>query len=126
LREPFDLYINSDRHGIFVAERGKKIVGMVAYSMSHIFVTSKMRFYIEGLVVDENHRRQKIGQLLMEEIEKVARSNAPCVVDFVSRSTRAKFGVHDFYRTMGYEYSGESTKVYFRKEFDDNCVRNTK
>jgi ribosomal protein S18 acetylase RimI-like enzyme len=90
---------------------------MVAYSITHIFVTGRTRIHIEALIVDSAYRRQGIGRQLMEAIEQIAQVRAPSVVDMVSRAARAKYGSNAFFRSMGYECSGDSAKIYFRKEF---------
>jgi GNAT superfamily N-acetyltransferase len=122
-QETFDLYTNSPQYGLLVAEESECsgwIVGMVAYSMTHIFATGRTRIHIEAFVVLEAYRRRGIGRLLMAAVEQIAQTRAPCVVDLVSRVTRARHGAHAFYRSMGYECLGDSVKTYFRKEFRRN------
>jgi ribosomal protein S18 acetylase RimI-like enzyme len=118
-QETFDLYTTSQQYGLLVAEEEEDgwTLGMVAYSMTHIFSTGKTRIHIEALVVFAPYRRRGIGRQLTEAVEKIARTHAPCVVDLVSRVTRAKHGAHAFYRSMGYECLGDSAKTYFKKDF---------
>ena len=114
--ETLKLYIKSENYGIFVAEIDGIVVGMIAYSITRIFVSGKTRVYVEGLVVDSKHRRQGIARKLLSHLENFAKSLAPAVVDLVSGVRRIPEGSHDFYKAMGYELKGNDRKIYFRKE----------
>ena len=111
-------YIGSENYGIFIAEIDDIIVGMIAYSITKVFVSGKMRIHIEGLVVDSKHRRKGIARKLLEHLENFAKSFAPVVIDLVSGVRRIPDGTHDFYKSMGYELRGNTQKIYFRKEID--------
>ncbi len=103
-------------YGVYVACLEKKIVGLVAWSQSALFVSSKVRTHIEALVVDQHFRKQGIGKKLMELVEKKAFESGSTLVDLTSGQRRAKDGSHDFYNSLGYVNKGPMSKFYFRKE----------
>lgn len=116
LEKALKIYIESENYGIFVEVIDNRIVGLIAYSKTKIFVSGKTRIHIEGLVVDKNHRRKGIARNLLLHLEKFVLGTEPVVVDLVSGVKRAPLGAHDFYKNMGYELEGDRRKIYFRKE----------
>jgi GNAT superfamily N-acetyltransferase len=56
---------------------------------------------VEGLVVDERHRRTGIGKLLMKHVEKWAKERGCHIVNLRSNVIREE--AHGFYRRLGYE-----------------------
>ncbi|STX42823.1 acetyltransferase [Legionella donaldsonii] len=110
------LFSEQDGYGIAVAERDKKIIACIAWSTTMIFVSSKVRIHVEGLVVDNQYRGQGIGKKLMHFLEDYARAFCPCIIDLTSGQRRAKDGSHDFYKKLGYLNEGPMAKYYFRKE----------
>lgn len=115
-KEILNLYIQSSNYGVLIAVENEIILGLIAYSLSTMFVHGKTRFWIEALIVDSAYRNQGIGKALLREIEKIALKFSPSIVDLVSGISRADTGTYDFYRKMGYELSGNARKTYFRKE----------
>ncbi|XVN40881.1 MAG: GNAT family N-acetyltransferase [Rickettsia endosymbiont of Argas persicus] len=111
----FKNFIDNDGYGISVASLDNKVVGIIAWSRSILFVSDKTRFHVEALIIDENYRGQKIGKRLMEHIEEIAKKYSPIIVDLTSGYRRAKDGTHAFYENLGYK-SGETAGAYFRKE----------
>lgn len=111
----FKCFIDNDGYGVFVAELDNKVVGLIAWSRSLLFVSDKTRIHVEALVIDENYRGQKIGKKLMEYLEKIIKKYSPIIVDLTSGYRRAKDGTHAFYENLGY-HSGEKAGAYFRKE----------
>ncbi len=112
----FGVFMNEVGYGVSVAEQDEKIVGLVAWSKSIFFVSSKTRIHIEGLVVDEHYRGQGIGKKLMVFVEEFAKKFSPCIIDLTSGVRRAKDGSHEFYKALGYKNEGYMAKLYLRKE----------
>jgi GNAT superfamily N-acetyltransferase len=79
-------------------------------------VSSKVRFHVEGIAVDDKYRGLGIGKKLIKFVEDIAILHAPCVIDLVSGVRRAKDGTHEFYKALGYLNDGEMAKLYLRKE----------
>lgn len=112
----FQKFTQNSGYGVAVAIIDSQIVGWVAWSKSELLVLTKTRFNIEGLVVDEQHRGKGIGKKLMNSVEKVASTFSPSVIDVLSGARRAKEGVHEFYKRLGYNQDGRNAKIFFRKE----------
>lgn len=75
---------------------------VVAWLLIHLYrlVSSDCLAQIAGLVVDETHRNQGIGALLMERAETWARAKTCRGIILRSRSTRKS--AHNFYKRLGY------------------------
>ncbi|MGD9139957.1 MAG: GNAT family N-acetyltransferase [bacterium] len=88
---------------------------VVAWLLIHIYrlVSSDSLAQIAGLVVDEKHRNQGIGALLMERAEAWARAKMCRGVMLRSRATRKD--AHNFYKRLG--YACIKTQDVFLKEF---------
>lgn len=104
-------------HGVTIArhETGG-IVGLIAWSKSHLLLKDKVRYHIEALVVDAHYRKQGIGQKLMQYLESLALQGESAIIDLTSGVRRAPGGTHDFYKRLGYHNDGPMAKVYLRKE----------
>lgn len=116
LGKRFLRFLNNPGYGIAVCEMSNEIVGLVAWSKSDLFVSDKVRFHIEGLVVAEKSRGMGIGKKLMAFVEEIATQHAPAIVDLTSGLRRAKDGSHEFYKRLGYQNEGQMAKIYLRKE----------
>ena len=60
LKVRFVNFLNNPGYGVVICEMDNEIVGLVAWSKSDLFVSDKVRFHIEGLIVAENHRGMRI------------------------------------------------------------------
>ena len=116
LETQFKRFTKNDGYGIAVAVLDEKVIGLVAWSASSLFVLNKVRFHIEGLVVDEKYRGCGVGKKLMLFVEDIARKFSPAIIDLTSGLRRAKDGSHEFYKTLGYQNDGHMAKLYLRKE----------
>lgn len=67
------------------------------------------KLYIDDLVVDEAHRSQGVGAMLLDHLEQVARSEGAHCVELDSGHQRTD--AHRFYRRRGYHDPG----LRFRK-----------
>jgi GNAT superfamily N-acetyltransferase len=100
-----------DDHAVYVAERADgRVLGWVHVFVRQLLVTD-LHVEIGGLVVDEEHHRRGIGQLLMEQAEQWAREKGRQAV--YVRSNVIREGAHAFYERIGYANIKQS-KV-FRK-----------
>ncbi len=109
-------FLQNPGYGIALAYENNKAIGMVAWTKSMTLVTNKTRLRIEGLVVDLDHRNKGVGKQLMYYVEDFARQFSPCIIELTSGARRAVDGSHDFYNAIGYKNSGDTEKLYFRKE----------
>lgn len=115
LEQRLKLFIRELHYGVLLAEIAGQVVGLVAWSKSHLFVSATTRIHVEGLVVDENYRGMGVGKRLMIAVEEFARQFSPCIIDLTSGLRRAKDGSHDFYKSLGYYNEGQMEKLYLRK-----------
>jgi GNAT superfamily N-acetyltransferase len=97
---------------LLVAEAGGCVVAWLLINVYRLVSTDCLA-QVAGLVVDEAHRNQGIGALLMERAEEWARNRECRGVILRSRSTRKD--AHNFYKRLG--YSGIKTQDVFLKEF---------
>ncbi|MGH9387549.1 MAG: GNAT family N-acetyltransferase [Vicinamibacterales bacterium] len=75
---------------------------------------------IGGLVVDRGHRRQGIGQMLIERAEEWAREQGCSIVRLWSSATRTES--HRFYECLG--YTNIKTQYAFVKSLDGADTEN--
>lgn len=68
--------IESEEKNILVVEENEKILGMLIYKIrdvqEHMNLKDTKNIWIDEICVDEKHRSQGIGKLLMEEMKKIA------------------------------------------------------
>lgn len=66
-------------NNIIVAEINDTIVGAVVYlikeKLENNYTNYRKVLFIDALVVDVNHRKNGIGKILMQEMEKIAKEN---------------------------------------------------
>jgi GNAT superfamily N-acetyltransferase len=105
-------------HRIAVACDESKIIGWMAWTTTKVFVVNKTRFHLEGIVVDEYYRGQKIGRKLMSFLEEIAKESGSVIIDLCTGLRRAKDGTHEFYKKLGYANEGSMAKLYLRKEIN--------
>jgi len=82
-----------------VAEVDGAVAGWV-YVRGVLLLEDDARAEVWGLVVDEQRRRQRIGEALMRGAEQWARDAGYRAVSLRSNITRS--GAHAFYRRIGY------------------------
>jgi GNAT superfamily N-acetyltransferase len=91
-------------HGIFVAERNGRIVGLVGAYLDYALEIDGAYGRLMGLVVDEAFRGRGIGARLMEWIEGWLRDRGATRLTLTSGKQR--IDAHRFYRNLGYEETG--------------------
>lgn len=118
LLDRYSVYTQQKHYGLIIAEYREDIIGLLAWSHSFLFVSDKVRFHIEALIVDKAFRSNGIGKKLVDHVENYAKTFTPCVIDLTSGIRRAGDGTHDFYKALGYQNDDFMAKLYFRKEMD--------
>lgn len=100
-----------ESHVVYVAQRSDgHVIGWIHVCVRQLVVADQQA-EIEGLVVDEGHRRCGVGRLLMEQAERWARAKGCAIVHL--RSNVVREGAHDFYERFG--YGNVKTQSTFRK-----------
>ncbi|MCW1961009.1 GNAT family N-acetyltransferase [Chryseobacterium viscerum] len=71
-------------------------------------------FYIENILIDEKHRRQGIGIVLIKSAIKEARKLNCRVIELETQNTN--YPAIQFYRRMGFNITGLNTRLYNNTE----------
>ena len=106
-----DRVLSLPDHTILVAETGGRVVGWV-HGMLRYLLVEETQVFIGGLVVNEAHRNQRIGEKLMAAIEEWGRGLGAGEVCVYSNVIRER--AHKFYERIGYE-SLKTSKVFKKK-----------
>jgi GNAT superfamily N-acetyltransferase len=101
----FDELSGRSTDTILVAAVGNRVIGWIHVSRIASLAVSDSAL-IGGLVVDEGHRSDGIGTLLLEAAETWAREHGARTMTVSSRVTRE--GAHRFYLREGYGLSKTS------------------
>ncbi|NIF04389.1 GNAT family N-acetyltransferase [Chryseobacterium sp. Tr-659] len=67
-------------------------------------------FYIENILIDEKHRRQGIGIMLIKNAIKEARKLGCRVIELETQNTN--YPAIQFYRRIGFNITGLNTRLY--------------
>jgi GNAT superfamily N-acetyltransferase len=86
-------------HVVLIAEAGGATVGWLHASVS-LHLDTDTCVLIEGIVVNREHRRQGIGEMLLARAEAWGVERGCSMVRLRSTSTRLK--AHKFYEKLGY------------------------
>ncbi len=100
-------------HMVLIAEAGGATVGWLHASLS-LHLDTDTCVLIEGIVVNREHRRQGIGEMLLARAEQWGRERGCSMVRLRSTSTRLK--AHKFYEKLG--YTVVKTQLSFAKGLD--------
>lgn len=98
-------------HVVFVAATDHAVIGWVHALIGHSLVADTTA-EVAGLVVDEAYRGQRIGRVLMEQVERWARAQGCAAVRLRSNVVRSR--AHAFYQNLGYEVTKTSKNFYKR------------
>lgn len=109
-------YSYGNHNHILVAEKGKIIVGYVAFIIYDLFACKGKRCHIEKLVVESAPSDLSIKRKLMQGVESFVRDNEGTLIDLMTGAGRNEDATQDFYKFMGYENDNSSSKTYLRKE----------
>ena len=71
-------------------------------------------FYIENILIDEKHRRQGIGIMLIKSAIKEARRLNCRMIELETQNTN--YPAIQFYRRMGFNITGLNTRLYEKPE----------
>lgn len=93
-----------------VAEEDGVIVGMIGMILGFHYEKNENYVRIVALVVDSKHRKQGIGERLIEEAEGWAKEQRANRIVLNSGNRSERDGAHDFYVKRGFE--GKATGFY--------------
>lgn len=104
--------LNDNNHKIYVAVVDDKVVGYIHANNYDLLYAPHMK-NIMGIAVLSNFKKNGIGKMLLDEVEKWAKETGAFGVRLVSGATR--IGAHAFYKSCGYE--GNKNQKNFKKIF---------
>jgi ribosomal protein S18 acetylase RimI-like enzyme len=116
MKDRIQAYAYSTNTHIFIAERGKQIVGFIAFIIYDLFASHGKRCHIEELLTRSQSSDLSIKRKLMEAVENFARENQGKIIDLTTGSYRANDATNDFYKFLGYDNDNVTTKRYLKKE----------
>jgi GNAT superfamily N-acetyltransferase len=90
---PNYIFLVASRHGHLAGS----VMGIVC---DELYGECKPFMVVEDVIVDQNHRRQGVGSLLMRELERLAVSRDCAYIIFVTEQDRTT--AHQFYESLGY------------------------
>lgn len=97
-------YIGNPDERIIVAEQKGEVVGWTSVSVVDHFYTA-LHIEISGFVVDELHRSQGIGSLLMDEVKRWAKRKDITIIRL--RANVLRKDAHRFYEREGFSRAKE-------------------
>lgn len=101
-----------------IAKVGNNVIGHAMVEIRYDLFTNEKYFFLNYFCVNEDYRRNGIGQSLLEEIEKLATVNNIDYMKFTSGNKRVE--AHQFYKNRGYIIRDTSV---FIKHFNGSEVR---
>ena len=104
--------LNDCTHKIYVATIEDKVVGYVHGNNYNLLYAPPLK-NIMGIAVSSNFRKNGIGKMLLDQVEKWAQDTGAYGVRLVSGATRT--GAHRFYISCGYNENKEQKS--FKKIF---------
>lgn len=108
-------YQDNAQYKSWVAELEGNVIGALSVIVIDFFHRKGRSMRIGSLVIDEGHRRQGIGRLLLAHAEAYAQAQGCDMLELTSDMRRAKLGSHDFYTSLGYQ-DMTGVKKYFVKK----------
>jgi GNAT superfamily N-acetyltransferase len=116
MKTRIEAYAYGTNNHIFLAEKGKKVVGFIAFVIYDLFVSEGKRCHIEEFVVDKGVSDLSIKRKLMQAVEDFARDQNGKIIDLTIGSHRVDDVSNDFYKFMGYDNNSLTAKTYMKKE----------
>ena len=104
--------LNDSNHKIYVALVSDKVVGYIHANNYDLLYAPHLK-NIMGIAVSFDFRKNGIGKMLLNEVEKWAKNTGAYGVRLVSGATRIE--AHAFYTACG--YSGNKEQKNFKKIF---------
>jgi len=100
LRARLEQFLADPRAGVVVADDGAALLGAATYFFVPVPHDSRPWCRITTLVVDEAHRGQGAGRMLVAAAEAAAREHSCSRIEATSALHRA--AAHRFYEALGY------------------------
>ena len=100
VRARLEELLEEPRARVLVAEGENGVVGVASLWIKPDLAHGDTVVEVPMLAVAEDHRREGVGRLLMDEILSVASQNGSALIELVA--TRANVAAREFYRSLGF------------------------
>ena len=100
VRKRLEELLETPRSQVLVVENGRGVVGAVSFWIKPDLAHGDTVVEVPMLVVAEDHRRNGVGRLLMEEVRSIASENGASQIELVT--TTANVAAREFYHSLGF------------------------
>ena len=100
VRARLEELLEEPRARVLVAEGENGVVGVASLWIKPDLAHGDAVVEVPMLAVAEDHRREGVGRLLMDEVRSVAAQNGSALIELVA--TRANVAAREFYRSLGF------------------------
>jgi ribosomal protein S18 acetylase RimI-like enzyme len=100
VRKRLEELLETPRSRVLVVENGRGVVGAVCFWIKPDLAHGDTVVEVPMLVVAEDHRRNGVGRLLMEEVRSIASENGASLIELVT--TTANVAAREFYHSLGF------------------------
>ena len=100
IRERLEELLETQRSRVLVVDNGSGLVGAVSFWVKPDLAHGDVVVEVPMLVVAEDHRRNGVGRLLMEEVRSVASEHNASLIELVATTTNV--AAREFYNSLGF------------------------
>jgi ribosomal protein S18 acetylase RimI-like enzyme len=100
VRKRLEELLETPRSQVLVVENGRGVVGAVSFWIKPDLAHGDTIIEVPMLVVAEDHRRNGVGRLLMEEVRNIASEHGASLIELVA--TTANVAAREFYHSLGF------------------------
>jgi len=100
VRKRLEELLETPSSRVLVVENGRGVVGAVCFWIKPDLAHGDTVVEVPMLVVAEDHRRNGVGRLLMEEVRSIASENGASLIELVT--TTANVAAREFYHSLGF------------------------
>jgi ribosomal protein S18 acetylase RimI-like enzyme len=100
VRKRLEELLETPRSRVLVVENGRGVVGAVSFWIKPDLAHGDTIVEVPMLVVSEDHRRNGVGRILMEEVRAIASEHGASLIELVA--TSANVVAREFYRSLGF------------------------
>jgi ribosomal protein S18 acetylase RimI-like enzyme len=100
VRKRLEELLESPSSRVIVVENGHGVVGAVSFWIKPDLAHGDTVVEVPMLVVAEDHRRNGVGKLLMEEVRSTASEHGASLIELVA--TTANVAAREFYHSLGF------------------------
>jgi ribosomal protein S18 acetylase RimI-like enzyme len=100
VRKRLEELLETPRSRVLVVENGRGVVGAVSFWIKPDLAHGDTVVEVPMLVVAEDHRRNGVGRILMEEVRTIASEHGASLIELVATSSNVV--AREFYRSLGF------------------------